>query len=64
MFSKKLNIITPTVNILFYETKMSMPPKGERMSDAAFKLRVVKWATESNKCNAARVHGVNVKQVT
>jgi len=34
-----------------------MLPKAKQMRhDAAFKLKVVKWVTESNNSNAARVH--------
>ena len=52
------------INMLFYETKMSMSPKVKQMRyDAAFKLKVVKCTTVSNNSNAATVHGINEKQM-
>ena len=52
------------MNMLFYETKISMPAKAEGMIyDTAFKLKVVKCATQSNNSSAPIVYGVNEKQV-
>jgi len=45
--------------MLFYKTKM--PPKAKQMRyNTALKLKVMKWVTESNNTNAARVH-INYK---